>query len=46
MPRRIVYSTDLNLVSDPFEGLKERLESWKGVLQRKRLKIDLGIPKG
>ena len=40
-PEKMLYAGDLALVSETFEGLKGRLEAWKGALELKGLKVNV-----
>ena len=38
-PEELLYGNDLTLVSEILQGLKGRLEAWKGALESKGLRV-------
>ena len=39
---KLPYADDLTLVSDSLDGIKAKLEMWKGGLESKRLRVKIG----
>ena len=42
---KLPYADDLTLVSDSLDGIKAKLEMWKGGLESKRLRVKIGRQK-
>ena len=40
-PEELPYADNMELVSETHEGLKGRLEAWKGVLESKGLRVNV-----